>query len=127
MDSEGGAEARPGLVVTYVYSYAGEPSGPPELMEIGDEAVEAFGYPLTDWRDDPYWWQRILHPEDFGRAVGATWETTLQGSPYRIEYRVVRSDSTIVWVRDTATVERNEADNSEVWRGSWTLIPAPSA
>lgn len=43
---------------------------------------------------------------------------------YEETYRMISRDSRIVWVRDRAEVEQLP-DNSEVWRGSWTVIQEP--
>ena len=58
--------------------------------------------------------------------IAATWRTTFQGILYEETYRMISRDSRIVWIRDRADVERLP-DNSEVWRGSWTVIPEPSS
>jgi hypothetical protein len=66
----------------------------------------------------------LLHPEDAGRVIAATWRTTFQRIVYEETYRMISRDSRIVWIRDRADVERLP-DNSEVWRGSWTVIAEP--
>ena len=37
---------------------------------------------------------------------------------------MISRDSRIVWILDRADVERL-SDNSEVWRGTWTVVPEP--
>jgi hypothetical protein len=119
------AEAEPPCV-TYSYSYSNDPLAPPELVDIGTNVVDVFGYPLSSWKSDLQLWQRILHPEDFSRVVAATWKTTLDGVPYLMEYRIVREDGVIVWVRDTADIEHDEIGDREIWRGSWAVIAEPA-
>jgi PAS domain-containing protein len=111
--------------VTYVYAYADEP-GAIELTELSPSAEDVFGFPVDEWYADPQLWQRLLHPEDAGRVIAATWRTTFQGIAYEETYRMISRDSRIVWIRDSADVERLP-DKSEVWRGSWTVVPEPDA
>jgi hypothetical protein len=110
-------------IITYVYEYADAP-GAVELKELSPGVEDVLGFSMDEWRSDPQLWQRLLHPEDAGRVVAATWRTTFQGITYAETYRMISRDSQIVWIRDRAEVERLP-DNTEVWRGSWTVIPEP--
>jgi hypothetical protein len=110
-------------VITYVYEYADEP-GAVELRELSSSAEDVFGFSADEWHADPQLWQRLLHPEDAVRVIAATWRTTFQGIAYGETYRMISRDSRIVWIRDEAEVERLP-DKSEVWRGSWTVVPEP--
>jgi len=110
-------------VVTYAYSYPME-SPTPQLLDLSANAEKVLGYSDAQWRADPYLWQRLLHPEDAQEAIAATWRTTFQQVTYDLTYRMITRDSHIVWIRDTADVERLP-DGAEIWRGSWTVIPEP--
>jgi PAS domain-containing protein len=110
-------------VITYVYEYADEP-GAVALTELSPSAEEIFGFSVEEWYADPHLWQRLLHPEDAGRVIAATWRTTFQGIVYEENYRMISRNSRIIWIRDRADVERLP-DKSEVWRGSWTVLPEP--
>jgi hypothetical protein len=112
-------------IITYVYAYPDEP-GVIELKELSPDVEEVLGFSLDEWHADPQLWQRLLHPEDAGRVVAATWRTTFQGVTYEETYRMISRDSRIVWIHDRAEVERLP-DKTEVWRGSWTVIPEPDA
>ena len=67
-----------------------------------------------------------LHPEDAEKAIAATWRSTLDGVPYDITYRMVTRDSRLIWIHDTANVERDDTEMGELWRGTWTVIEEPS-
>ena len=112
-------------VIDYVYEYADEP-GAIVLRDLSTTVEDALGFSIDEWYADPQLWQRLLHPEDAGRVIAATWRTTFQGVVYDETYRMISRDSRIVWVRDRAEVERLP-DKSEVWRGSWTVVPEPDA
>ena len=112
-------------VITYVYEYADAP-GAVVLRELGPTAEDILGFSSDDWFADTQLWQRLLHPEDAARVIAATWRTTFQGVGYDETYRMITRDSRIVWIRDHAEVDRL-SDGSEVWRGSWTVVPEPVA
>ncbi len=111
--------------ITYVFEYADEP-GAVELKEVSPSAEDILGFSVDEWYADPQLWQRLLHPEDAGRVIAATWRTTFQGILYEETYRMISRDSRIVWIRDRADVERLP-NNGEVWRGSWTVIAEPGS
>ncbi len=113
----------PPAIITYVYEYADAP-GAVVLRELSPSAEDVLGYSVNEWQADPQLWHRLLHPEDAGRVIAATWRTTFQGVVYEETYRMISRDSRIVWILDRADVERL-ADNSEIWRGSWTVVPEP--
>jgi hypothetical protein len=111
------------VVITYVYEYADAP-GAVVLRELSPSVEDVLGFSVDEWHADPQLWQRLLHPEDAGRVIAATWRTTFQSTTYQETYRMISRDSTIVWILDRADVERL-ADNSEIWRGSWTVVSEP--
>lgn len=66
---------------------------------------EFTGYPLervmADWN---FWGSAIIHPED-REAAAAQASRLAQNQASEVEYRLVRKDGRIVWVRDSARVE----------------------
>ncbi len=56
---------------------------------------------MTDWS---FWPSRIIHPDD--RAAAAVQAAQLaRGQHSEVEYRMIRADNRIIWVRDSARVE----------------------
>jgi PAS domain S-box-containing protein len=66
------------------------------------------GYPAEVLKDDwSFWPSTIIHPED--RELAQVQATLLaKGQDSEVEYRLVRADGQIVWVRDSARVENTE-------------------
>ena len=65
------------------------------------ESIEAMvGYPSATWLTRPYFWREVLHPDDRERTIQAYHALLQAGSDHTIEYRMVRADGRVIWVRD---------------------------
>ena len=58
-------------------------------------------------------WAERVHPEDRERARSETIAGVRSGEPFTLEYRMVRDDGQVIWVRDSATTVRDEAGEPE--------------
>jgi PAS fold len=114
-----------GEVVHYAVRYPHHTGGEIEVISVSPNVVEVFGYDLAAWDHLEDQWLQMLHRADYSRAVSASYATSRLGTPYSIEYRVIKADGTEVWIRDEATVEQRDAD--ETWRGTFAIIETPSA
>jgi PAS domain S-box-containing protein len=63
------------------------------------------------------WWPDLVHPEDRDEAVRISDDANRIDTPYRNEYRVVRPDARLVWVRDEAVLVRDERGQPLFWQG----------
>jgi PAS domain S-box-containing protein len=68
---------------------------------------QIYGLSREDLYDSSGLWLACIHPEDRQRVSEARWGRSGAGE-YCEEYRVVRSDKTVRWVRETAVPLRNE-------------------
>jgi PAS domain S-box-containing protein len=62
-------------------------------------------------------WGAHLHPEDRERALRELREAIQVGDPFTLEYRMVRPDGSIVWIRDQGTVVKDEAGHPSYVQG----------
>jgi len=62
-------------------------------------------------------WLRTIHPEDRERVLAEEARTDETGEPIGVEYRVIAGDSRVVWVRDEATLVRDEEGQPLYWLG----------
>ena len=69
---------------------------------------------------------QVLHPDDRERVLAEELRTDETGEPYRIEYRQIARDGRVVWVRDEATLIRDEEGNSCTGSASSTTSPSRS-
>jgi PAS domain S-box-containing protein len=101
-------------------TYVQEPidSDTPKAITYMSPQYEAMlGYPPEKEILDEEHWLRVLHPDDRERVLAEEQRTDQTGEPYRIEYRQIAGDGRVVWVRDEATLVRDEEGNSLYWLG----------
>ncbi|HYQ84716.1 MAG TPA: PAS domain S-box protein, partial [Rubrobacter sp.] len=101
-------------------TYVQEPidSDTPKAITYMSPQYEAMlGYPPEKEMLDEEHWLRVLHPDDRERVLAEELRTDETGEPYRIEYRLIASDGRVVWVRDEATLIRDEEGNPLYWLG----------
>ena len=91
-----------------VLFYAVEPDPPYSPIYVSP-AFQSFGYPLEAWINDPDIWLKVIHEEDRERVFEETVESTNKGGNVQYEYRVIRADGSVVWVRDRGCLIRDES------------------
>ena len=103
--------------------------------------IEALlGVTPKEYIDDPDLWNKRLHPDDREQAMLTYLQGRESGAPFTFEYRLLASDGTPVWFRDSAVVvavetgENRDADGqplevsiraTNVFRkehGTWKMI-----
>ena len=79
---------------------------------ISPNVADLTGYPyqtlISDWS---FWPSTVIHPEDRA-AAAAQARCFAQGQNSEMEYRLIRADGQVIWVRDSGRVERNPANQS---------------
>jgi PAS domain S-box-containing protein len=104
--------------VIYVQQVAAERSNdtnPP--VYASPQIEEQTGYPPQAFEQDPELWMKLLHPADRERVLAQDARTDETRESFKIEYRLVRRDGRVVWIRDEAFLVRDEEDNPSYWQG----------
>jgi diguanylate cyclase (GGDEF)-like protein/PAS domain S-box-containing protein len=84
---------------------------------VGAQIGPILGFSVQEWRADPTLWSRCLHPEDRERVIGQEARIVEgEASQGPLEYRMLRKDGGVVWIRDDAVLVRDE-DGVERWHG----------
>ncbi|MDD0973393.1 bifunctional diguanylate cyclase/phosphodiesterase [Pseudomonas fontis] len=70
---------------------------------VSPHAEDLLGYPLSQWLQSGFW-RSILHPEDALWAQAYCDSETAAGRDHSLDYRVIRADGRILWVRDIVSL-----------------------
>ena len=97
--------------------YVQEPNDPNRTTYVSPQYEAILGYPLEQDLGDPDHWVRIMHPEDRERVLAEDRRTDETGEPFKVEYRLFARDGRVVWIRDEATLVRDEEGRPLYWLG----------
>jgi len=100
-----------------VITYMQEPEGPNRTVYLSPQYEEILGYSTEVLMRDPEHWIRIMHPEDRERVLEDDRRTNETGEPFRTEYRQFARDGSVVWLRDEATLVRDQEGRALYWLG----------
>jgi PAS domain S-box-containing protein len=89
----------------HIYMTEIAPDGTPHNLYISPNVATLTGYPLERFMAEwSFWPSVVIHPED--RAIAAAQaERLASGQNSELEYRLVRADGKVIWVRDSGRVE----------------------
>jgi len=76
------------------------------LLYVSPAFARIWGRPVDDLLRSPALWMESIHPEDRERVVSAVVTNARMGVDH-VEYRIVRPDGKIRWIRDRAYPVRN--------------------
>jgi PAS domain S-box-containing protein len=77
------------------------------------------GFTPAEWNMTGFWFASV-HPEDQKRFIEENERTNITGESFDMEYRIIRKDGRIIWVRDIAKLAHDSKGNPIYWHG--TLI-----
>ena len=95
----------------------GNEDRPGGLTYMSPQVEAQSGYPPQAFIEDPDLYLGIIHPDDRERMREEDERTEKTGEPFRMEYRVLKPDGSIVWLRDEARLIRDERGRPQVWQG----------
>ena len=73
------------------------------------QTYELLGYTVEDWIADPDLWWTLVHPEDVASVTAAQERHAhLTDHVFDEEYRMIRRDGRVIWVRDIASTVFND-------------------
>ena len=77
---------------------------------------QMLGYPPDTCQNDPFYWSKILHPEDRDRVLEREAADKERGF-FDHEYRVFAADGRTVWLQDAAVLVRDAEGKPLHWQG----------
>jgi PAS domain S-box-containing protein len=84
---------------------------------ISPQLERLLGYAPHEWLADPDLWNQVTHPDDVDAAEAGARRSFEDGTPLSIEYRMVARDGRTVWVREEASLYRDEHGAPKFWQG----------
>jgi diguanylate cyclase (GGDEF)-like protein/PAS domain S-box-containing protein len=88
-----------------------------ESVYVSPQVLDIVGYTPEECTLTPDLWIRILHPDDRESVLAEDLRTNETGEPFTMEYRQFAKDGHLVWIRDEATLVRNEEGEPLYWLG----------
>ncbi|MDD2922641.1 MAG: PAS domain S-box protein, partial [Anaerolineales bacterium] len=84
--------------------------GPGETQFVSRQIEGILGITPKEWIEGGIdLWLQTIHPEDRKRTLAEYMRHYQSGEPFNFEYRFVARDGRTIWIRDTASVLRDEA------------------
>jgi diguanylate cyclase (GGDEF)-like protein/PAS domain S-box-containing protein len=77
-------------------------------LYVSPQVEDLLGFAPHEWMLDGDLWLRTIHPEDRARAAAENQRHNETGESFSLDYRVYRKDGRLVWIRDEATMIRDE-------------------
>jgi diguanylate cyclase (GGDEF)-like protein/PAS domain S-box-containing protein len=89
--------------------YIDEPEPRSPNVYVSPQTTAMLGYTAEDWASSPDFFVSICHPDDLERVIAETTRMLADGGQAPIEFRIVRRDGSVVWVRDEAVLVHDES------------------
>ncbi len=102
--------------------YVQEPGEQSRTTYVSPQNETILGYSPEECLADPDHWIKVMHPDDRERVLAEDRRTDETGEPFKAEYRQFAKDGSVVWLRDEATLVRDEAGEPLYWLGVQTDV-----
>ena len=80
---------------------------PPAFLYVSPGFKKIYGYDPMDTKETPEATLRHIHPDDLAEAEEDYWQAAKVGRPAQTEWRIIRPDGDVRWVRATTTPVRD--------------------
>jgi PAS domain S-box-containing protein len=74
---------------------------------VNPQIETILGFTPDEWIADPGLWLKQVHPDDRTRVLEQVWRGQTAGNLSPSEYRLLRRDGQVVWIRDQSVVIRD--------------------
>lgn len=89
---------------------------------VSPQVEELYGYLREEFFTDPFFWKKILYPDDRERVLKAIENASITNERFQMEYRLITKDNRVVWVHDEAILVKSDDNEPQYWLGVWTDI-----
>ena len=84
---------------------------------ISPRVEELTGFTPDEWMSDSFLWEDHIFIEDRERILGADKRTHTDGGGFDEEYRFVRKDGRVIWIKEDTNLIRDKDGNPLYWQG----------
>lgn len=77
-------------------------------LYVSPQVEKILGVTVSDYKADPDFWRKLLHPEDYERVMAELAQSHESSKPFISEYRMVAKDGHEVYIRDEARIIKND-------------------
>jgi PAS domain S-box-containing protein len=84
---------------------------------VSPRIEELTGYAPEEWCSDKFAWNSNIHPSDQERVLQHFQESHKKGERFQDEYRFIRRDGQIVWIKEDTNLIRDKDGNPLYWQG----------
>ncbi|MEA2580208.1 MAG: hypothetical protein QOE83_1100 [Actinomycetota bacterium] len=89
---------------------------------ISPQIETLLGYTPEEWAEDHDLWDRVAHPDDVESVSAQAEQAFVAGTPLSIEYRMMTRDHRVVWIREEASLVRDDQGVPKFWQGLYIDI-----
>lgn len=86
-------------------------------LYVSPRIEELTGFTPAEWQSDELIWERHIHPEDRKRIAEADRRTHDTGERFAEEYRFIRQDGRVIWIKEDTNIIRDRDGNPLYWQG----------
>jgi PAS domain S-box-containing protein len=101
--------------VTYLWDAAA--SDGRRMRYVSPQMEPLLGLSPEEWTRDATGWSRNVHPDDLAHVRELWTSARTRGVPFRAEYRIVRGDGDVAWVRDEAVPVGSNDEGLPTYQG----------
>jgi diguanylate cyclase (GGDEF)-like protein/PAS domain S-box-containing protein len=88
-----------------------------QTVYVSPQVTDVMGYTPEECTASSDLWIKILHPDDRERVLAEDVRTNETGEPFVMEYRRLAKDGHLVWIRDEATLVKDNRGEPLYWLG----------
>jgi PAS domain S-box-containing protein len=91
-------------------------------MYISPRVKQMLGYLPEEFTSDDGFWPAVLHPDDREMVLAENEHTNRTGEPFRMQYRMICKNGSVVWVQDEAVLISDDEGRPLYWQGVFADI-----
>jgi PAS domain S-box-containing protein len=81
---------------------------------VSQQTKKILGYTAKEWLKDNHFWKKHVHPDDCEWADQYSTEMSLKGKSHTLEYRFIKKNGEIIWLRDIVNVQVDDGKPSRL-------------